>query len=126
MHLGTLNCECDQIMERILKKKYQKTRNAITNTKRRKHADLIHAWAEGAEIQFQKQDKSWEMLFTNIPNWGPHEEIYRIKPKPRLLGLGILFTHLIRISSTDCDISEQRLFQKWLGDWQEVEIEEND
>ena len=48
--------ECDQIMERIVEK-YQ-SKNSHHNTKH-KHADLIHAWAEGAEIQFQRQDKSW-------------------------------------------------------------------
>jgi len=97
----------------------------MTQNKRHKHADLIHAWAEGAEIQFQRQDKSWGDVVYNIPNWG-HEEIYRIKPKTKTVRFGNFIHTLGFVSSTDCDISDRDYFKKWLGDWQEVEIEEND
>lgn len=43
---------------------------------RHKHADLIHAWAEGAEIQI-KCTKEW---INANPTWHPNEE-YRIKPR---------------------------------------------
>lgn len=43
---------------------------------RHKHADLIHAWAEGAEIQI-KCNKEW---CDACPTWHPNKE-YRIKPK---------------------------------------------
>lgn len=48
---------------------------------RHKHADLIHAWAEGAEIEFQsKFSEKWHLA---EPSW--HENVtYRIKPKPKL------------------------------------------
>ena len=117
--------ECDQIMERIVVEKIPKQERPSHNTKRRKHADLIHAWAEGAEIQFQRQDKSWGDVVYNIPNWG-HEEIYRIKPKTKTVRFGNFIHTLGFVSSTDCDISDRDYFKKWLGDWQEVEIEEND
>ena len=48
---------------------------------RHKHADLIHAWAEGAVIQYR---------FSPEDDWGDitcpsfrHEGEYRIKPTPR-------------------------------------------
>jgi hypothetical protein len=41
-----------------------------------KHAELIKAWADGAEIQLWWADK-W--VDSENPNWGG--EIYRIKPK---------------------------------------------
>jgi len=45
-----------------------------------KHAELIKAWADGAEIEiFLTIDKSWIHL-TN-PNWDDGCE-YRIKPEP--------------------------------------------
>ncbi len=47
------------------------------NPKRHKHADLIHAWAEGAEIEFKNVYGDWA-----IPNWTPswsNDTEYRIK-----------------------------------------------
>ena len=46
---------------------------------RHKHADLIHAWAEGAEIEyFSLQHHKWRVV--DIPIWKDGFE-YRIKPK---------------------------------------------
>jgi hypothetical protein len=68
---------------RILLKKISS--NTIQTTKRHKYADLIHAWAEGAEIQWKDGDY-WKDI--EDPGFYEYDE-YRIKPKPRLLGLGI-------------------------------------
>jgi hypothetical protein len=43
------------------------------------HADLIIAWAEGAEIE-AKHDGKWTDLPPDIPPYAPTRE-YRIKPK---------------------------------------------
>jgi hypothetical protein len=47
-----------------------------------KHADLIHAWADGAKIQWRdpKDDERWSDI--KIPNWLEDCE-YRIKPMPK-------------------------------------------
>lgn len=45
-----------------------------------KHAALIKAWADGAEIQFQAYNKTWEDI--DRPSWGEQYE-YRIKPVPK-------------------------------------------
>lgn len=48
-------------------------------TKPHKHAELIKAWADGAEIQSRTGiDKEWYDAFN--PQWREHHE-YRIKPK---------------------------------------------
>ena len=50
---------------------------------RHKHADIIHAWAEGETIQAKVNDgydKAWIDLETNNPTFYPSNE-YRIKPK---------------------------------------------
>ena len=44
-----------------------------------KHADVIKAWADGAEIQ-AKSDNVW--LDCRNPEWWPNAE-YRIKPEPK-------------------------------------------
>jgi hypothetical protein len=47
---------------------------------KRKHADLIHAWADGAQIQlFSLVYDRWEDV--KDPSWSEHYE-YRIKPEP--------------------------------------------
>ena len=46
-----------------------------------KHAELIKAWADGAEIQwFDECDQEW--WNTSTPSWKTHVE-FRIKPEPK-------------------------------------------
>jgi hypothetical protein len=46
-----------------------------------KHAELIKAWADGAEIQyFSKYEDKW--FDSKDPHWDAHSE-YRIKPEPK-------------------------------------------
>ena len=48
---------------------------------RHKHADLIHKWADGAEIEIRRnKDEPWEK--TEAPKWFCAFE-YRIKPEPK-------------------------------------------
>lgn len=89
------------------------------NTKRRRHADLIHAWAEGAEIQYQKANGSWDCVFENYPTWSDCE-IYRIKPKTRIVRFRNWLSEDGNIYAATEDWGQDL---KWLGDWQEVEIE---
>ena len=48
--------------------------------KPRKHKDLIIAWANGAEIQYQNHHGQW--MEASLPNWDEFTE-YRIKPEPK-------------------------------------------
>ena len=48
---------------------------------RHKYADLIHAWAEGAEIQWKKTNGEW-IGVGNDPVWMETDE-YRINPQPK-------------------------------------------
>jgi len=43
-----------------------------------KHADLIHAWANGATIEGRFPGGEWKLA---VPNWYLYCE-YRVKPKP--------------------------------------------
>ena len=45
-----------------------------------KHAELIKAWADGAEIEAKLEDGSWGDALN--PCWFNHSE-YRIKPEPK-------------------------------------------
>ena len=45
-----------------------------------KHADLIHAWADGAEIQRLVDGVAWEVDIN--PLWHPNWQ-YRIKPEEK-------------------------------------------
>ena len=46
-----------------------------------KHAELIKAWADGAEIQIKDKQTGWEDL-CYTPSWRNDFE-YRIKPEPK-------------------------------------------
>lgn len=48
-------------------------------SQRHKHADIIHAWAEGAEVQFKDLSGKWIDL-VDSPRFFEDTE-YRIKPK---------------------------------------------
>ena len=45
-----------------------------------KHAELIKAWADGAEIECQTSFKDW--VGTRVPSWDSASK-YRIKPEPK-------------------------------------------
>ena len=45
-----------------------------------KHADLIHEWADGAEIQRKRNHEDWDDA--PYPNWDENTE-YRIKPESK-------------------------------------------
>ena len=61
---------------------------------RHKHADLIIAWANGAEIELLREDGTW--LYAKYPSWIPERE-YRIKPEPK--PDIVLYTHI-----SNCDV----------------------
>lgn len=48
-----------------------------------KHAELIKAWADGAEIEFfSKMHNEWQQISVSSPSWFIDIE-YRIKPEPK-------------------------------------------
>jgi len=48
---------------------------------KRKHADLIHAWADGAQIQSRNNiGEHWQD--NHLPVWA-NDTMYRIKPEPK-------------------------------------------
>jgi hypothetical protein len=46
-----------------------------------KHADLIHAWADGAKIQARFPNGEWQDFC--YPIWDGKDIEYRIKPEPK-------------------------------------------
>lgn len=99
----------------------------MTN-KRHKHADLIHAWAEGAIIQFEDSPGEWLDCADNDPQWAEGTN-YRIKPTKKvvrfrnwLMKSGDIVTY---VEGKDSDPSDlHKVFVRWLGDWQQIELEE--
>lgn len=52
----------------------------MSKVKAHKHAEVIKAWADGAEIEYQSVDGSW--FEASTPSWSIKTE-YRVKPKPK-------------------------------------------
>jgi hypothetical protein len=92
-----------------------------------KHADLIKAWADGADIQ-QRYDavKEWQPI-DQFPSWAENFE-YRIKPNTVKYRLYLWENNMEEFSvealnSTEDYAPEASVgFVRWLGDWQEVEV----
>ena len=51
--------------------------------KRHKHAEIIKAWADGEEIEYQAMSGSWKTI-PNYPSWDEFN-VYRIKPKAKIV-----------------------------------------
>lgn len=84
-----------------------------------KHAALIKAWADGAEMQYRNSSgESWRDCSSN-PAWC-HMAEYRIKPKTIKYRLYLDRYGRVQPVSDGEDILCH--FVKWLGDWQVVEI----
>ena len=96
-----------------------------------KHAALIKAWADGAEIQFRLEDSSgqaedWETFSPGeAPSWLDDCE-YRIKPKTikyrNALVSGISGSKPYVLAIDEGADLTCFTHVKWLGDWQEVEV----
>lgn len=93
------------------------------------HADLIHAWAEGAIIQKEQTDKSW----LTIPNpfWDSNSK-YRIKPRSFIYRTFLwkdTFSSQYKILSCTKEEHEReprnqcKGFVKWISDWEEVPLD---
>lgn len=76
---------------------------------RRKHADLIKAWADGSEIQFLGiASGEWRDCKDNNPDWFENFE-YRIKPEPK--PDFILFTAVIKPKKPNQVIERGNIFK---------------
>lgn len=98
--------------------------------KRHKHADLIHAWAEGAIIQLEIYPNTWTDCLDNTPLWRSVVN-YRIKPTKKVIKFrnyltkfGAILTYQSDSSLLPESIEENKDFVKWVGDWRQIEVEE--
>lgn len=94
---------------------------------RHKHADLIHAWADGAEIEWKNYNECW--IRDSNPEWRDDFE-YRIKPKTHIqkVSLGIFTSrgkeYVSAVPEDQIGISEQcENFVRWATDVINVELE---
>ena len=113
--------------DRIIIEKIPEQEQPSQNTKRHKHADLIHAWAEGAIIQYKDTSGNWLDCADNEPSW--YEELdYRIKPTKKVVRFRNWLTKSGRIAAWDSiggyPVEDCTEFKRWIGDWQSVEVEE--
>lgn len=69
-------------------------------------------------LQYKSQQGDWLDVDDGLE--------YRIKPKTKTIRFRNFLHSSDAVMVTDEDISDRDYFVKWLGDWQEVEIEEND
>lgn len=88
-----------------------------------KHAELIKAWADGAEVQVKDFRARW--LNMANPTWHEWNE-YRIKPKTikyrvALCKVGDLSYTTTANNDSSLSYPDNTRFVEWLTDWVEVE-----
>lgn len=94
-----------------------------------KHAALIKAWADGAEIQCRHQSHLGAWVDAAVPQWHIDWD-YRIKPKTIKYRNFLWKTGseqlVVCVTNEQENYIEPRInwsgFLEWLGDWQEVEV----
>ena len=99
--------------------------------KKHKHYDCIVAWAEGKEIQYYDNNE-WKDCGTD-PMWCIDFN-FRIKQEKKVIrfrnylrkttGCPEIFVFEVSKNTEWIDIEKYSFFIKWIGDWQEVEVDE--
>ena len=70
------------------------------------------------KLQYKTQQGDWRDVIDGYE--------YRIKPKTKTIRFRNYLNKSGLAICVSNDISDKSYFKKWLGDWQEVEIEDND
>lgn len=101
--------------------------------KRHKHADVIIAWAEGAEIECRTSpDRPWTPM-TNTSSWYGFDDVeYRVKPSPVIRkfrvalinGVSRVYPSVVENKQQEIIYEKDAFFVRWLTDWIEYEVEE--
>lgn len=84
-----------------------------------KHAELIKAWADGAEIE-ARQGSTTTWVTVKMPRWDGHE--YRIKPEPKpdVVRYGIATRWMRKVASDDDNL--ELTFDGETGKLKSVEV----
>jgi len=100
----------------------------MNSSKRHVHATLIHAWAEGAEIEYRLPGiNRWEK--SEHPSWGVEID-YRIKSKVVAVRIAVMMgedgNEWLEIESPSYAQHEHHLdhkseFNYWLTDWLHID-----
>ena len=91
-----------------------------------KHADLIKAWADGAEIEFFSEYRQY-WIATDRPRWAENTK-YRTKPEPRELHYRVALCKttsadgslMLRFPTSYDEASSLELascFVRWMSNW---------
>lgn len=79
------------------------------------HADLIIAWANGAEVQYFNEDFD-EWLDTDYPMWSERNR-YRVKPEPLMVQLGDKLVHKNSILTVNAGPGPVLILNDENGSW---------
>ena len=95
-----------------------------------KHAELIKAWADGAEIEQRNYDDYggyFDWFFTTSPNWNNQDSEFRIKPEPKpdVVRYGCISSpNVEEINLTSCPCDFDNLKFTWDGETEKLKSAE--
>lgn len=80
------------------------------------HSELIHAWADGAEVEFYTTRGTWEKI--KEPSWSPEMTYRLIEAKRYRVGLWDRGGTVVVDSPEEAATTQKQLdFNRWLTDW---------
>lgn len=98
--------------------------------KQHKWAKEIHAWADGAQIQYNYDNSGWRDI--DYPSWIVTENNlnkYRVKPDTNKYRVALFFdgvsyywTKTADNHNDESHYQEHKYFNNWLTDWIEYEV----
>lgn len=79
-----------------------------------KHAEFIHAWADGKTIQMSIDGRTWIDITSPKWAWDTHEQVeYRIKPAKPFMDIPLYNGYILRFHQSDtgwmCGISNEMM-----------------
>lgn len=118
------NFNCEQAKFRVTPQTEIKKEKSMGTP--HKHAAVIKAWADGAEVQYKLGDE-WKLLESKHPGWLNDNE-YRIKPQTIKYRVALMkgkdYCHTLTADDfqDENQIESIHNFSHWLTDWVEVEV----
>lgn len=91
------------------------------------HAEIIKAWADGKQIQWQDSVGTWRNVNEQHPIWCT-DTAYRVKPETIRYRVALFkdvdegWTDSANSQETAVRCTSSRFFVRWLTDWIEVEV----
>lgn len=95
------------------------------------YADVIKAWADGAVVQFEDNGRwyDWRYEWSEYAPTFLVDFCWRVKPEPKRFRVALYEDNELVCVKNECEAMEKEqntFFLRWLTDWIEYEVNEDE